>query len=96
MAKKTRTTKKATGDRVAIDSAVGIVSWLLVVELLVFLERRGTLKSKDTKRIIAGAIHSLDMLEGGTLPHPAFPIAREILLGQIEGWDRGYLRDEDG
>lgn len=90
-----RKTKKPAPDRVAIDSAVGIVAWLLVVELLVFLERRGTLKSKDTKRIIAGAIHSLDMLEGGTLPHPSFPIAREILMGQIEGWDRGYLRDED-
>lgn len=93
MAKKT---KNPAPDRVAIDSAVGLVAWLLVVELLVFLERRGTLKSKDTKRIIAGAIHSLDMLEGGTLPHPSFPIAREILMGQIEGWDRGYLRDEDG
>lgn len=93
MAKKT---KKPVPDRVAIDSAVGLVAWLLVVETLVFLERRGTLKSKDTKRIIAGAIHSLDMLESGTLAHPAFQIAREILLGQIEGWDRGYLRDEDG
>lgn len=90
-----RKKKQPVPDRVAIDSAVGLVAWLLVVELLVFLERRGTLKSKDTKRIIAGAIHSLDMLEGGTLPHPSFPIAREILLGQIEGWDRGYLRDGD-
>jgi hypothetical protein len=89
-------TKKPAPDRVAIDSAVGIVAWLLVVELLVFLERRGVLKSKDTKRIVAGALHSLDMLEGGTLPHPSFAIAREILLGQIEGWDRGYLRDEEG
>lgn len=96
MAKKPKTTKKTGTDRMTIDSAVGLVAWLLVVELLVFLERRGTLKSKDTKRIVAGALHSLDMLEGGTLPHPSFPIAREILLGQIEGWDRGYLRDEDG
>lgn len=93
MAKKTR---KTVPDRVAIDSAVGIVSWLLVVELLVFLERRGTLKTKDTKRIVAGALHSLEMLEGGTFAHPGFPIAREILLGQIEGWDQGYLRDGDG
>lgn len=88
--------KKTAGDRVAIDSAVGIVAWLLIVELLVWLERRGVLKSKDTKKIVAGALHSLDMLEGGTFPHPSFPIAREILMGQIEGWDRGYLRDEDG
>ena len=87
--------KKPVGDRIAIDSAVGLVAWLLVVELLVWLERRGVLKSKDTKKIVAGALHSLDMLEGGTLPHPSFPIAREILLGQIEGWDRGYLRDEE-
>lgn len=35
MAKKT---KKPAGDCVAIDSAVGLASWLLVIELLVFLE----------------------------------------------------------
>ncbi len=36
--------KKATdGDRIAIDSAVGICGWLLVVEALLVLERRGVL-----------------------------------------------------
>jgi hypothetical protein len=79
--------KHTDGDRIAIDSAVGVCGWLLIVETLVILERRGVLKSKDTKRIVMGALSALELLAAGTFPHPAFEVAREILMGQVEGWE---------
>lgn len=85
--------KPAAGDRIAIDAAVGICGWLLVIEALLVLERRGVLKSKDTKRIVMGALSALELLAAGTFPHPAFDIAREILAGQIEGWE-GLKREQ--
>lgn len=85
--------RKKTPDRVAIDSAVGIVGWLLVIETMLVLERRGVLKSKDGKRIVLAALHSLEMLSESTFPHPSFAIAREILLGEVEGWE-GLRKEE--
>lgn len=85
--------RKKTSDRVAIDTAVGIVGWLLIIETMLVLERRGILKSKDGKRIVLAALNSLDMLTENTFPHPSFGIAREILLGEIEGWE-GLKREE--
>lgn len=80
--------KKATEeDRIAIDSAVGLCAWLITVELLVILERRGVLRTKDTKRIVLGALNSLEVLIQHSAPHPAFEITREILMGQVEGWE---------
>lgn len=88
MPKKQRT----TGDRVAIDAAVGIVAWLLIVELMALLERHGVLKMKDAKRIFARALSSLELLEASTFHHPAFAVAREIIQNQIEGWNRDDLK----
>jgi hypothetical protein len=79
--------RKKASDRVAIDTAVGIVGWLLVIETMLILERRGVLKAKDGKRIVLAALNSLDMLSESTFPHPSFGIAREILLGEIQGWE---------
>lgn len=85
--------KETERDRIAIDAAVGLCAWLITVELLVILERRGILRTKDTKRVVLGALNSLDVLSQHTTPHPAFAITREILMGQVEGWE-GLKQEE--
>lgn len=85
--------RKKTPDRATIDSAVGIVGWLLVIETMHVLERRGILKSKDGKRIVLAAVNALESLAESTFPYPSFAMAREILLGEVQGWE-GLKREE--
>ena len=73
-------------NRPVFDSAIGIAGWLLAVETMVVLERRGVIRAKDALRIINGAIAALDEVAEDTAPHPGFPITRAILEGQAQAW----------
>jgi hypothetical protein len=72
--------------RIVMDAAVGICAWALVVELLIALERRGAMKSKDTLRVITGAGAAVEALASETAWHPAFPVAMEMLQEQAAHW----------
>lgn len=81
-----RKKKVRADDRPVFDSAIGIAGWLLAVETMIVLERRGVIRAKDALRIIGGALRALESVADETAPHPAFAVTRAILEGQAEAW----------
>lgn len=73
-------------ERIVVDTALGLCAWALVIEMMVVLERRGVIRTKDSLTAIAGSIRGLEALMENVDPHPALPVAIAILKGQIDGW----------
>lgn len=84
--------KEPTGERYVTDMAVGVCGWLLIIEMMTMLERRGALREKDSIRIIANAVTALEALASDTPGHPTFRIAKVIMDSQLVGWNRDDLR----
>lgn len=87
-----RKKKDPPGDSLMTDLAVGVAGWLLIVETMTMLERRGALREKDSIRIIANAVTALEALASDTPGHPTFRIAKVIMDSQLVGWNRDDLK----
>lgn len=87
-----RKKKDPPGDSLMTDLAVGVAGWLLIVETMTMLERRGVLREKDTLRIIANASVALEALAADKPGYPVFRIAKVIMDAQLVGWNRDELR----
>lgn len=88
---KKKTTAPAT-ENLVTDWAVGVCAWLLIVEMMSMLERRGVLREKDSLRIIASATTALETLSRDSPGHPTFRVAKVIMDSQLVGWNRDDLR----
>lgn len=75
-------------NRIVMDAAVGISAWVLVIEAMIMLEKRGILRRKDNLRIIVGAAAAVKVLASETNWHPAFPVAIEMLEEQAAVWSK--------
>ena len=84
--------KDTTAESFAVDFAVGLCGWLLIVEMMGMMERRGVLKEKDSLRIIANGVRALEALASENPDHPTFKLARVIMDSQLVGWNRDDLK----
>lgn len=89
-----RKTKKEAkpAESFAVDLAVGLCGWLLMVEMMSMLEKRGVLREKDSLRVIANATTALEALAADNPDHPTFRIAKVIMDSQLVGWNRDNLQ----
>lgn len=87
-----RKKKETPAENFAVDLAVGLCGWLLMVEMMSMLEKRGVLKEKDSLRVIANAVTALEALSGENPGHPTFRIAKVIMDSQLVGWNRDDLK----
>ncbi|TAJ96851.1 MAG: hypothetical protein EPO10_11775 [Reyranella sp.] len=87
-----RKKKDTSAESFAVDFAVGLCGWLLIVEMMGTLERRGVLKEKDSLRVIANATTALEALASENPSHPTFRIAKVIMDSQLVGWNREDLK----
>ena len=67
--------------------AIGVAGYAVAMELLSKLEERGLLSRDDGVGIIDSALAALERTDAQT-PHPAFRVARRMLDGQLEVWQR--------
>jgi hypothetical protein len=87
-----RKKKGPAAENLVTDWAVGVCAWLLIVEMMSMLERRGALREKDSLRIIANATTALEALSRDSPEHPTFRVAKVIMDSQLVGWNRDDLK----
>jgi predicted peroxiredoxin len=71
--------------------AMGVASWGLVIELLIFLERKKVISKKQSERIIVGAAGALRAMDEMG-PHAGIKVAYSLLEGQLDAWKNELKR----
>ncbi|MCW5736334.1 MAG: hypothetical protein KIS73_19555 [Enhydrobacter sp.] len=74
------------GGAIMLDS-IGVAGWTLAAEILIFLVERDIITDKQGRKIMRGAIQTIVDMDTIS-PNIAFKAARDVLVGQIEGWEK--------
>lgn len=77
---------KDPGGMILLD-AIGVAGWALAAEVLIMLVQRDILTDKQGRRIMQGALQTIEGMDIIT-PNHAFKAAHDVLAGQLNGWDK--------